>query len=192
MSLSPHAVSVAWFSLLTDAIEKRDSHAVANTMLPEGWLRDILVFGWDLRALEGRDKIAAHISHTLLKTPITDLRLEDSPDLSPRSFPADSVNHDGSGIELAFNFELSHGSCRGHARLLQDVDGVFRALRLMVTLLELRGHETTSLLSFRDDFNCVPGRDLQKEYTDWVHSVETDPFVLISMSFVIISYYHQY
>ena len=129
---------------------------------------------------QGREQIAAYISHTLLKTPINDLRLDDSPNLSPRTFGADSVNHDGFGIELAFNFELPHGSCRGHARLLQDVDGVFRALTVMVMQIDLQEHEETLLLPFRDDFNCVPGKDAQKEYTDWVHSVETDPLVLIS------------
>ena len=183
MSLDPHAVSVAWLSLLTDALTQRDARAVANAMLPSGWLRDILVFSWNLRALEGRNKIASYVSHTLHKTPITELRLDESSDLSPRTL---TDTGEAPGVDLAFNFELPHGSCRGHARLLQDTDGVFRALTIMVMLLELRDHEEAPLLPFRDDFTGVPGRDTQKEYGDWVHSVETDPFVLVSKLTVII------
>ena len=84
-------------------------------------------------------------------------------------------------MELAFTFECRHGHGRAHGRLLRDVDGQFRALSLLTEMSDLRGHEEHNTLPLRDDVTGIPGRDMQKEFTDWVEGVETQPYVLIGM-----------
>ena len=173
----------SWLALFSSAIAEGDSAAVSHLFLPDGWFRDILVFSWDFRSLEGRDKIKAYLEEGLSKTAIANIRLDESDGLAPRTFVFSSTRP--AGVELSFTFDLPHGSCRGHARLVEDGDGAFRALAVMMSLNELRGHEETSTLPLRDDITGNQGRDMQKEYADWVHHVETKPDVLISMYEII-------
>ena len=41
------------------------------------------------------------------------------------------------------------------------------------------GYEELSSLPLRDDVTGVPGRDMQKDYADWVQDVEANPQVII-------------
>lgn len=166
-----------WFDHFSTALGSGDSVAVTSSFLPDGWFRDILVFGWDFRSLEGRAKIQNYLTEVLGKVGITNMQLDKSPSISPRPFSLTTTQP--AGVELAFTFDLPYGACRGHARLLKDSDGEYRALTAMMSLSDLREHEETLTLPLRDDVTGIPGRDMQREYADWVHHVETDPFVLV-------------
>ena len=82
-------------------------------------------------------------------------------------------------VEAAFTFECAHGHGRAFVRLVRDVDGVYRALSLFMELSDLVGHEELSTLPLRDDITGLPGRDMQKEFGEWVKGVEDHPYVLI-------------
>jgi hypothetical protein len=115
-----------------------DTLTLANALVPvfasEAYLRDSLVFSWDLRTVRGLDLITSHISSGLLHAPrsyeghakdktslspafaaggITDLTLDDTAGLSPTILELDQPGM----LELAFKFKTERGSGRGMARL---------------------------------------------------------------------------
>ncbi|KAI0775917.1 FAD/NAD-P-binding domain-containing protein [Trametes elegans] len=178
MQVDPRSVASDWLAAFARAVGSADAGAVAATFLPAGWLRDLLVFTWDIRSLEGREKIAAYLSDTLRPSTIADIKLDDRPFLAPRTFSVPHSSH-ATGVEVAFTFECAHGHGRANARLVPGDDGVFRALAVMTELHDIPGHEESDILPLRDDLTGIPGRDMQKEFNQWVKEVETNPYVLI-------------
>ncbi|RPD81236.1 dimethylaniline monooxygenase (N-oxide-forming) [Lentinus tigrinus ALCF2SS1-7] len=178
MALDHRKIASDWLSALTSAIGAEDLTSVGELFLPNGWLRDFLVFTWDIRSLEGRAKIASYLANSLPAAQITDIRLNEAANLAPRTAVVPSLQ-DTPAVELAFTFECRHGHGRAHARLLRDGEGSFKALSLLTELSDLRGYEEMGSLPFRDDVTGVPGRDMQKEWAEWVQEVETKPYVLI-------------
>lgn len=178
MTSDPHTVATQWLSALTSAVENADVEAITQQFLPDGWLRDLLVFTWDVRSLAGRSKISSYLSNSLSGARLIDIRLDDTTDLSPRTIVIPLLQG-AAGVELAFTFECRHGHGRAHARLLPDDDGTFRALSLLTEVADLVGHEESSVLSLRDDLTGIPGRSMQHEFENWVKDVETKPYVLI-------------
>lgn len=65
MSPNPQTVASTWLSNCKSALQKADVNAFANLFLPDGWLRDLLVFTWDIRSLAGREKISSYLAKTL-------------------------------------------------------------------------------------------------------------------------------
>ncbi|KAI1793658.1 FAD/NAD-P-binding domain-containing protein [Ganoderma leucocontextum] len=178
MALNPHLVASQWLSQCSSALRDADAKAFVELFLPNGWLRDILVFTWDIRALEGREKIQAYLTDRFADAHTTDVRLDETPDLAPRTceMPGSRVP----GVEFAFIFECQRGHGRAYVRLMPDVaDGACRAVTVLAELVDLGGHEELSTLPLRADITGVPGRDMQKDYADWVQSVETNPHVII-------------
>lgn len=178
MTLDPHHIAYDWTSAFKVALSDVDPIAVADLFFPDGWLRDLLVFTWDIRALAGREKIASYLVRTLAAANVAEVSLNDSIDWAPRTISIPLL-HNATGVEVALTFECEHGHGRAHGRLVCDVDGVWRALALMVELLDLAGHEELPTLSLRDDMTGIPGRDMQKEFADWTAEVEKNPYVLI-------------
>lgn len=177
MDADPRLIANEWLSTFTAAIGSNDYDALAQTILVDGWLRDILVFTWDIRSLEGRDRIASYLSITLSSAAVSAIKLDDSPFLAPRSFELPLKQ--ASGVEAAFTFECAHGRARGNVRILPDVDGNYKAFTLMTELFDLPGHEEQGTLPLRDDLTGIPGRDMQQEFVDWVKKVESNPYALI-------------
>ncbi len=175
--LNPVILSSQWLSQWSSALRDADVKSFADLFLPNGWLRDILVFAWDLRSLEGPKNINAYLTNRLIDAQITDIRLNDIPDLAPRVYNAHMSEE--LGVEFAFTFECAHGHGRGYAHLAPDAHGVYRAFTLLTDLADLRGHEELSTLPLRDDVTSVPGKDMQKDYADMVTNVEANPHVII-------------
>ncbi|KAI0638064.1 FAD/NAD-P-binding domain-containing protein [Trametes polyzona] len=177
MPLDPAAVASEWLASFSAAVGSSDSKQAAETFLPDGWLRDILVFTWDIRSLEGRERIAAYLAGTLAVSGISEVALDQDPSLTPRTF---DVHGAGTvGVEVAFTFECAHGHGRANARLVPDGDGKFKALTLLTELRDLPGHEESKTLPLRDDITGIPGRDMQEDFANWVKEVEAHPHVLI-------------
>lgn len=150
MALDSHLVATQWLSQLSSALHNADARASAGLFLPNGWLRDILVFTWDIRALEGRDKVLAYLtSDRIADARITDLNIDETPDLAPRTCktPVSQVP----GVEFAFTFECHRGHGRAHVRLAPDADGVHRASTVFTELVDLPGYEELTALPPRDE-----------------------------------------
>ncbi|KAI0677129.1 FAD/NAD-P-binding domain-containing protein [Trametes maxima] len=176
-ALDTYRVATGWLTSFGDALSRNDAAAAAELFLPDGWLRDVLVFTWDFRALSGREKILSYLSDFLVPSKIIDVQLDDRLHLSPRESTVPQLH--ATGVEVAFTFECARGPGRAYARLLPDEGGNFKSLTLLMELKDLRGHEEKTTLALRDDVTGVPGRDMQKEFAEWVQEVETRPHVLI-------------
>ena len=181
MTVDPNSVASDWLAACSAALEGSSVDAVTQLMLPEGWLRDLLVFTWDVRALAGREKIASYLANTLAPARITDVKVNNAPHYCPTVVPVPQMAGAPS-VEFAFTFECKNGHGRAHARLLPDTDGVWRAFTLLFEVSDLRGHEELATLPLRDDVTGVPGRDMQQEFKDYVEEIESKPYVLIGKS----------
>ncbi|KAI0353540.1 FAD/NAD-P-binding domain-containing protein [Trametes cingulata] len=177
MALNPRLVASTWLAALGHASQDGDVEAFTNLFLPHGWLRDLLVFTWDLRSLEGRDEVANYLRNSLFHAQLKDFKLDEHQYLTAEASFIPQIH--AIDVELAFTFECRAGHGRGYARLLPDEDGAFRALTVMTMLSDLPGHEELSTLTLRDDVTGIPGRDMHKEFAEWVNEVETKPHVLI-------------
>ncbi|KAI0327780.1 FAD/NAD-P-binding domain-containing protein [Cubamyces sp. BRFM 1775] len=177
MTFDPKLVASSWLAALASASHAADVSAFGGLFLPDGWLRDVLAFTWDLRSLQGRDTIEAYLSNALSDAQIAELQFDSNPHLQTETSFIPQIH--AIDVELAFTFECRNGHGRGYARLLPDQDGTFRAFTVMMMLSDLRGHEELATLPLRDDLTGIPGRDMQKEIAEWTREVETQPHVLI-------------
>ena len=178
MAHNPHIFSSQWLSQFSSALHDANAKALADLFLPNGWLRDILVFAWDLRALEGPEQIHTYLTSRMIDAQITDIRLNETPDLAPRAYNSAHMS-EALGVEFAFTFECARGHGRGYVRLAPDADGVYRASTVLTELSDLRGHEELGILPLRDDITSIPGKDMQKDYADMVRTIEANPHVII-------------
>ena len=186
MSLDACRVATSWLSALASALQRGDVPAVATLFLPDGWLRDILVFSWDLHTLDGRDKIISYLTRTLRqKDQVTNVRLDGAAELAP-GLSQVPLWPGMSCVDFGFQFDLPYGHGRGFARLTQDTDDAFRAITVLFSLQDLHGAKETAEFSLRDDFIVMPGRDMETQLAEWVHEVETKPHVLIGVHRILI------
>ncbi|KAI9066767.1 FAD/NAD-P-binding domain-containing protein [Trametes sanguinea] len=177
MALDPRQIASSWTARLSSALQAADAAGTGDLFLPHGWMRDLLVFGWDIRALEGKAKVQAYLQDTLQDAQVTDFNLSDDIHLPSQVSYIPQIQ--AIDVELAFTFECRKGHGHGYARLLPDTDGAFKALSVMMMLYDIAGHEESRTLPLRDDLTGVPGRNMQKELAAWVDEVETNPHVLI-------------
>ncbi len=140
MTADAHTVATAWLSYCSSSLCNGDIDAFTSLFLSTGWLRDLLIFSWDIRSLEGRHKISTYLSRTILAAQVTDIRLvTDIAELAPRTFAIPHTR--ATGVELTFRFACRNGRGRGNARLLRDMDGAYRAITVLTELADLHGHE---------------------------------------------------
>ena len=178
MTTNPVHIATQWLSAFNDALKTFDVNALTRLFLSDGWLRDFLVFTWDIRSLAGRQKIGAYLADALSMSAITGVELDHSIDLSPRALPIPLMQGVES-VELAFTFNCKHGHGRGYARLVRDGAGEFGAITLFTELVNLHGYEELPTLPLRDDVTGQPGRDIHREFQDYVKNIEEKPYVLI-------------
>jgi len=85
------------------------------------------------------------------------------------------------GIQGAFTFNITNPAAygRGFFRLIQDVDGTWKALTLFTNMQDLVGHEESST----DRYSAYEGRDMTwEDYVDAkFRAIEADPTVLIGV-----------
>ncbi|KAI0677128.1 FAD/NAD-P-binding domain-containing protein [Trametes maxima] len=177
MALNSHSIASSWLAALATASHSGDGEAFSALFLPDGWLRDLLSLSWSIHSLEGRENIKGYLSATLTIAHITNLKIDETEHLRPASSFIPQLR--AIDVELGFTFECRNGYGRGHARLLPDKDGSFRALTALFMLSDLRGHKELDVLHLRDDAVLPDGRDSQKDFADYVAEVETNPHVLI-------------
>lgn len=181
-------IASTWFTSFASALASSDVRAVTNCFLPEGWLRDLLVFSWDNRSLSGQERIASYLTDLLSSADITDLALDtNAGHFAPQGCYIPQLQ--ASGVELTFKFDCSHGHGRGHVRLLPDERGSYKAFTVMTELDSIRGHEELGSLPSCDDDSGCPGPDAQDKYRRRVQEVETRPYVLIGMPLDAVTLY---
>ncbi|PCH35122.1 flavo protein [Wolfiporia cocos MD-104 SS10] len=128
-------IAETWLSAFAVAAFSVDVAATVDTFLPDGWLRDALVFTWNTRSLEGHEKIAAYLRDTLPSAHLSNFKLDLTPGLQPEVVLE-------SGVGAAFTFETPRCLGRGYVYLLKDgVSARWKALSVFMSVAEIKGHE---------------------------------------------------
>lgn len=170
-SLSARDIAITWLTEYRQAVYAGDAHAVAKTLLPNGWLRDVLTWTWDYRALEGSKKVVTYLQDNLRPGQIAELRLVEDAYCVPVH---DAVTE---GIEAVFTYETAVAHGRGYTRLARDEEGSWRALSVCMMVVDLKGHEEAS-----HELGIYGGHTLawSDVYRDRILKIEASPQVLIS------------
>ncbi|EMD35756.1 hypothetical protein CERSUDRAFT_84853 [Gelatoporia subvermispora B] len=147
--IDPVAIATAFLKQFEAATSSGDVDAFRNLFLPIGWMRDHLVFSWDLRSLEGPEKLSQYLSEAVgnqsrfAAASLHNVTLETGTTIGPITFPVPGGAPDAKGVQGPFRFELQSpaGFGRGYFRLVPDAEGNFKVFALYVTLEDLKGHE---------------------------------------------------
>ncbi|KAF9066696.1 FAD/NAD-P-binding domain-containing protein [Rhodocollybia butyracea] len=132
----PEAVVTAWMARFSECLQRRDTQSITSLFFADGWLRDFLVFQWDLRTLHGHDKISTYLSTNPHKSWPSSFRVasdeyfKPSPGLMPET------------VTAGFTFLTPIANGRGFVSLAQsDTDKEWKASIVFLTLDSLKGHE---------------------------------------------------
>jgi putative flavoprotein involved in K+ transport len=113
-----------WLGAFETALADRDAAAAAALFATDSYWRDLVVFTWNLKTVEGREGVADLVEHTAGQTGAHGFHVTEP------AAEADGVTE----AWIAFETELGRGS--GHLRLKEG-----KAWTLLTTLDELKGHE---------------------------------------------------
>lgn len=122
--MKPTHIATEWLKKFADAMAGGDAAAAANLFAEESYWRDLVIFTWNIKTMEGRDSIRAML----------DARLGE---VKPGGWNLDGEANEVDGVIDAWvNFDTAVACGRGHLRLR---DG--RCWTLLTTMVELKGHE---------------------------------------------------
>ena len=136
-SQDPTIIAQAWLTSFATALETHDASAVSQLFLPQGWLRDVLVFSWKTRSLEGPAKIAAYLSEHLPRHKVTAVKLSENEHLRPVPFEAGPVT----GVEFGYTLETDIAYVEGFAKLVPAGPNLWLALTASTVMTNIKGHE---------------------------------------------------
>ncbi|OSX58691.1 hypothetical protein POSPLADRAFT_1049391 [Postia placenta MAD-698-R-SB12] len=135
--MEPHDIAAAWLHGFALAAFRGDVAATVDTILPDGFLRDWLVFTWDIRSLEGHASISAYLVPTLVSTHLYNFKLDDRAGAAPETVL-------DVGVGAGFTFEMPHRRGRGYVRLFPstcDITKEWKAMSLFLMVEDIKGHE---------------------------------------------------
>jgi putative flavoprotein involved in K+ transport len=161
-----------WLADLQSALDARNPEAIAGLFGAEAFLRDLLVFDWDLRNLFGADAVSVELTSS--DRTVRELRIRTGSE--PQVQPKGEQPHVTGFIE----FVTDVGRCDGFVQLRRDVDGRWRALTLAVELEELTGFPAMvgENRPIGRTYGPMKGRRSWEDEHD-VEFRETDPRVVI-------------
>ncbi len=179
MSNSSYALDIAstWVDNFAKALASGEISNVLSCILPDGWLRDILVFTWANRSLHGHEKISAYLNsdgnNKVISAKISNIALDTREFLTPEYASVAGT------VTSGFLFSISVGTGRGYVHLLPDAQGVWKALSVIMMLDELYGHpeEGPELGVYGE--HTLAWEEVDKKRKE---DIEADPHVLISTS----------
>lgn len=121
--LDARAIALSWLSTFSKALELGDVDGVVSTFLPNGYLRDILVFTWNNRTSKGHTAMRAFLAPSLQATQITKVVLDERQYLHPVYGP---IGPHVDGVSTGFTFETRIAKGQGYARLAEDEKSTLR------------------------------------------------------------------
>ncbi|KIK59264.1 hypothetical protein GYMLUDRAFT_245340 [Collybiopsis luxurians FD-317 M1] len=130
-------VATAWMAEFSECLFRRDANSTTLLFHPDGWLRDFLVFQWDLRTLHGHDKISSYLSLHIHNSSLFDFQLASDNYFKPSSGPAPGT------VTAGFTFSTPIANGRGFINLMQtgSASGKWKASTVFMTLDSLKGLE---------------------------------------------------
>ena len=175
MSHSPKTIATEWLSKFAESVSTGDVQSTISTFLPHGFLRDLLIFSWNNRTLEGHEMISAYLSDSLAPAQITNVQLDEQAGLKPEFFP---VTSSITGVAAAFTFEscLFHG--RGYFRLCPgESPSEWKALTVFTMADDLKGHEEVGLETGVYGAHTLSWEEVNAKRRA---NIESDPQIIIS------------
>lgn len=175
MSPDPTVIATSWLADFSRSIQDEDIAALASYFLPDGWLRDHLIFTWDTRSLLGPEAISAFLSNKLSSAQLSNIKVHDAPFLHPTY---GHVTPNSLGVTFAFTFETPIALGKGFVRLLPRGDQ-WKALSVFTSMAELKGHEEEGA-----ELGSWGGHTLSFESVlqERRAQIESEPQALIGMS----------
>ncbi|KAJ7486972.1 FAD/NAD-P-binding domain-containing protein [Mycena latifolia] len=167
------AIAEAWLQTFGAALATGDVPGVASCFTPDGWLRDILVFTWNNRTLRGRARVAEYLTDTLSAAPITSVNLDTRTHLTPEFR---HITHAASGVSSGFKFDTAVGPGAGYFSLVEDSEGAWKALIVLMTLADIRGHEEAGPERGVYARHTIAWQDVHRERRE---AIERNPQVII-------------
>jgi hypothetical protein len=151
-----------------------DVSGVVSCFVPDGYLRDVLVFTWKNRTLAGQAKIAAYLANTMKPAAVTALKLDTRTHLTPEF---GHLTHAAEGVSSGFTFETHVGPGQGYFSLVQDDAGEWKALMVFTILADIRGHEESGPEKGVYGGHTLAWHDVHRQRCE---EIERNPHVLIS------------
>lgn len=179
--INPHDVADTWLSQFSSALSSGNVEGVVSCFLPDGYLRDVLVFTWDTRALHGHESISKFLTaHLEQNSQFSDVKLDPRPGLSPVYGPI-PPSPSAVGVSAGFSFATPVATGQGYFHLLHNGQSAeadaWKALLVHVKIVALKGYEEVG-----SDLGVYGGHTLA--WSDVKESrrksVENDPQVIIS------------
>ncbi|OJD13233.1 hypothetical protein AJ78_06288 [Emergomyces pasteurianus Ep9510] len=147
---APRAMAEQWVNKFLASLAQGNMPNLKKLFHNDAWLRDMVVLSWDLRTLNGADKITAYFQENLARAKFEKLHLRDFGRFEPIFRTAVPGLQ---WIEAMFDFETETGKGSGMLRLVQDSEDVWKAYILSFTLQLLKGYEEKSGLNRPDEGN---------------------------------------
>jgi hypothetical protein len=174
MALGPSQIATSWLKSFGEFLEAGDIAGAVSCFVPDGYLRDILVFTWDNRTLAGQARIESFLKATLKPAAISQLILDTRAHLGPELGP---VTHAASGVSSGFTFETAVGHGQGYFSLVETATSEWKALTVFTMLAEIKGHEESGPEKGVYGGHTLAWHDVHRERRE---AIERDPQVLIS------------
>lgn len=167
-------IASTWLAQFGAFLASSDTAGAVTCFHGHGYLRDILVFTWSNRTLQGAPKISAYLEDNLAATAITAMKLEDRAHLTPTFMPM------AGSVVSGFTFETAVGPGQGYFFLSPASSGEWKALCVFMTLRDIRGHEESGPEVGVYGGHTLAWEDVHRERR---LKIEEDPYVLISARF---------
>ncbi len=123
-----------WLAALESALSGRDGKSFDGLFASECHWRDVLAFTWDLRTVNGPDRIAEEFRRHAGPASACNFRVDES-----RTPPRRLTRTGKDIIEAIFRFDTASGPANGVVRLIPDDPPT--AWTLMTALSDIAGHE---------------------------------------------------
>ncbi|KAF9806315.1 hypothetical protein IEO21_08721 [Rhodonia placenta] len=170
LSMDLQVIAETWLDTFARATLSGDVLATVQTFLPDGYLRDQLVLTWDLRSLEGHDKITEYLVPRLTAAHLSHFR----PDTRAGYCAERSTK---GGVGAAFTFETPHCYGRGYVRLLQDTSsGQWKALSVFLGVADIKGYEELGREPGHYGGHTLSWTDI---FAERRRQIERDPYVIV-------------
>ena len=135
---SPQYIAQQWLANLEKALTAKDLCRLGNIMHDDCWWRDMLTFDWDLRTIQGLDKLKTYFEKHLARTGIGNFCLRNTGKYIPSiQKPTDEWEW----IQSMFDFETKIGRGTGMLRLSRGLNGIWKGHMIYTALKELNGFE---------------------------------------------------
>ncbi|KAJ7042124.1 dimethylaniline monooxygenase [Mycena alexandri] len=178
MTLDPIQIASSWLQQYGDFLKSGDVKGTVSSFQPNGFLRDILVFTWNNRTLNGHEKITAYLEDTLRSACITEVELETRRGLVPElsGFNAQMISPVAETVSAGFTFGCKVGRGQGYFVLIPTEAGEWKAISVMTQLADISGHEEWILEEGIYGGHTLSWTDVNRERRE---AIEKNPYVLI-------------